>query len=156
MTGWIELFRSLGEALLEVFRAELEALQQDFSRSGRHLGIALALLGAAAVLLFWTVGLLLFTLVLVLDIWLPLWAAALILLGLFALVTGILGALGARRIRQVENPVDNVKRRMDDHIDWWQHSLLAEPRPVGAATASPSGSAGAGYAGAGLEEDDLT
>lgn len=155
MTGWIELFRSLGEALLEVFRAELEALQQDFSRSGRHLGIALGLLGAAAVLLFWTVGLLLFTLVLVLDIWLPLWAAALILLGLFALVTGILGALGARRIRQVENPVDNVKRRMDDHIDWWQHSLLAEPRPVGAASAASPGP-GAGYAAAGLEEDDLT
>lgn len=153
MTGWIELFRSLGEALLEVFRAELEALQQDFSRSGRHLGIALGLLGAAAVLLFWTVGLLLFTLVLVLDIWLPLWAAALILLGLFALVTGILGALGARRIRRVENPVDNVKRRMDDHIDWWQHSLLAEPRPVGTASAA---SQGAGYAAADLEEDDLT
>lgn len=155
MTGWIELFRSLGEALLEVFRAELEALQQDFSRSGRHLGVALGLLGAAAVLLFWTVGLLLFTLVLVLDIWLPLWAAALILLGLFALVTGILAWLGLRRMRQVENPVDNVRRRMDDHIDWWQHSLLAEPRPVGAA---PSAGAArtANPAGSDLGEDDLS
>jgi hypothetical protein len=150
MTGWIELFRSLGEALLEVFRAELDAIQQDLGRSGRHFGVALGLLGAAAVLLFWTVGLLLFTLALVLDIWLPLWAAALILLGLFALVTGILAWLGVRRIRQVENPVDNVRRRMDDHIDWWQHSLLAEPRPVGATTASRAGSAGAD-----LEEDDL-
>ena len=147
MTGWIELFRSLGESLLEVFRAELEALQQDFSRSGRHLGVALGLLGAAAVLVFWTVGLLLFTLVLVLDIWLPLWAAALILLGLFALVTGLLAWLGVRRLREVENPVDNVRRRMDDHIDWWQHSLLAEPRPVGATETA--------RAAAGLEEDDL-
>ena len=141
MTGWIELFRSLGESLLEVFRAELEALQQDFSRSGRHLGVALGLLGAAAVLVFWTVGLLLFTLVLVLDIWLPLWAAALILLGLFALVTGLLAWLGVRRLREVENPVDNVRRRMDDHIDWWQHSLLSEPRTVGATD---------------LDEDDLS
>ena len=37
MREWIDLFRSLGEALLEVLRAELAALQEDLSRSGRQL-----------------------------------------------------------------------------------------------------------------------
>jgi len=63
MQPWIDLFRSLGEALLEVWRAELATLQDDLSRSGRHLGVALGLFGAAVVLLFWTVGLLLFVLI---------------------------------------------------------------------------------------------
>ena len=41
MARWIDLFRSLGESLLEVWRAELDTLQDDFQRSGRHLGVAL-------------------------------------------------------------------------------------------------------------------
>ena len=136
MTGWIDLIRSLGESLLAVLRAELAALQEDFSRSGRRLGVALGLLGGAAVLLFWMVGLLLFTLIVVLAVWLPLWAAALILLALFAIATGILASLGVRRLRQIENPMDNVRRRVDDHIDWWQNSLLADAKPVGAGAAA--------------------
>lgn len=139
MTGWIDLIRSLGESLLEVLKAELAALQEDFSRSGRRLGLALGLLGGAAVLLFWLVGLLLFTLIVVLSIWLPLWAAALILLGLFAIVTGILAWLGVRRLREIENPVDNIRRRVDDHLDWWQNSLLADAKPVGAGAAAAAG-----------------
>jgi hypothetical protein len=129
MREWIDLFRSLGEALLEVVRAELEALQGDFSRSGRHLGVALALFGGAAVLGFWIVGLILFVLITLLNVWLPLWGAALIVLGIFVLAAAILAWLGLRRFRQVENPITNVQRRVDDHLDWWQR-LLAQPEPL--------------------------
>lgn len=138
MQGWIALFRSLGESLLEVLRAELAALQEDFTRSGRHLGVALALLGGAAALGFWILGLLLFTLVALLDVWLPLWAAALIVLAVFALAAAVLVKLGLSRLRQVENPVESVRKRVDDHLDWWQNSLLAEPVAVEAAPSSPS------------------
>lgn len=130
MAGWIELFRSLGESLLEVLRAELAALQEDFSRSGRNLGVALGLLGAAAVVAFWIVGLLIFLLVSLLAVWLPLWAGALIVLALFALIAALLVWRGLAHLRRVENPVENVRRRVDDHIDWWQNSLLTEPKPV--------------------------
>ncbi|HEX3556862.1 MAG TPA: phage holin family protein [Thermoanaerobaculia bacterium] len=130
MSGWIDLFRSLGESLLEVVRAELAALQEDFQRSGRHFGVALGLFGAAAVLLFWMVGLLLFAVVAILHIWLQLWAAALIVLALFVLATAILGVLGARQIREVENPLETVRRRVDNHLDWWQHSFLSQPRTL--------------------------
>lgn len=130
MQAWIDLFRSLGESLVEVWRAEIASLQGDLERSGRHLGLALAFLGAAAVLFFWIVGLLLFVLVAVLHIWLEWWAAALIVLGLFVLAAGVLGGLGYRRLRQVENPVSTVRRRVDSHLDWWQHGLLAKPQTL--------------------------
>jgi Putative Actinobacterial Holin-X, holin superfamily III len=130
MAGWIDLFRTLGESLLEVWRAELATLQEDFHRSGRYLTAALGLLGAAIILLFWIVGLLLFVLVALLHVWLPWWGASLVVLLLFLLVTGLLAWLGVARLRKVENPVETVRRRVDSHLDWWQHGLLAQPKAL--------------------------
>jgi hypothetical protein len=74
----------------------------------------------------------------VLSIWLQLWAAALIVLALFVLVMGALVWLGIRRLRLVENPVDSFKRHIDDHLDWWQNSLLSQGRALDVpATAVP-------------------
>lgn len=130
MSGWIEMFRGLGEALLDVLRAEVSTLQEDLSRSGRIAGGALALLGVALILLFWIVGLLIFAMIAVLAIWLQLWAASLIVLGLFLIATGILAWLGVNRLKQVENPVQTFRRRVDDHLDWWQSTLLRDQRPM--------------------------
>jgi hypothetical protein len=130
MNGWVEMFRGLGEALLEVLRAEVATLQEDLSRSGRIAGGALALLGTALILLFWIVGLLIFAMIAVLHIWLELWAASLIVLGLFLLATGILAWMGVNRFKQVENPVQTFRRRVDDHLDWWQNTLLRDQRPL--------------------------
>lgn len=130
MQGWIDLFRSLGESLIEVVRAETTALQADLKTSGRHLGIALGLLGAAVLLLFWVLGLLIFLAVAVLSVWLQVWAAALIVFLLFAAVMAVLILLGLRRLKLVENPVDSVKRHVDDHLDWWQNGLLAQGKAM--------------------------
>jgi hypothetical protein len=139
MQPWIELFRSLGEALLEVWRAELGTLQDDLQRSGHHLGVALGLFGAAVMLAFWAVGLVLFVLITLLHLWLPWWGASLVVLALFLIAVAILAKLGLGRIRKVENPLETVRRRVDSHLDWWQHGLLAhsktldvEPSPFGA------------------------
>ncbi len=128
MAGWIDLFRSLGESLLEVWRAELATLQDDFQRSGRFLAMALGLFGAAVVLVFWIVGLLLFVLIALLHVWLPWWGASLLVLLLFTLTAGVLAWLGVRWLRKVENPIETVQRRVDNHLDWWQHGLLAQPK----------------------------
>ncbi len=130
MGGWIEMFRGLGESLLDVLRAEVATLQEDLTRSGRIAGGALALLGTALILLFWIVGLLIFALIAVLAIWLQLWAASLIVLGLFLIATGILAWMGLNRLKQVENPVQTFRRRVDDHLDWWQSTLLRDQRPL--------------------------
>lgn len=130
MGGWIEMFRGLGEALLDVLRAEVATLQEDLTRSGRIAGGALALLGVALILLFWIVGLLIFVLIAVLAIWLQLWAAALIVLALFLIAAAILAMMGVSRMKQVENPVQTFRRRVDDHLDWWQNTLLRTERPL--------------------------
>ncbi|HVR96569.1 MAG TPA: phage holin family protein [Thermoanaerobaculia bacterium] len=136
--GWADLFRSLGESLLKVLRAELAAVEEDFRRSSVHLKAALGLLGGVAVLGFWIAGLLIFALVSVLHLWLPLWAAALIVMVLFAIVAAVLGKLAVNRLRRIDNPVASVKQRVDNHLEWWQQ-LLAETKPVDAqSTAVPA------------------
>ena len=137
MQGWIDLFRSLGESLVEVLRAETTSLQEDLKRSGKTLARALGFLGATVMLAFWVLGLLIFFLVAFLNIWLELWGAALIVLLAFLLTAGILAWLGVSRLKKVENPVDSVKRHVDDHLDWWQNGLLKESRTLDIPAAVP-------------------
>jgi hypothetical protein len=124
--GWIELFRSLGQALFEVLRAEARALGEDFRRSGGELARGLALLGGAAALGFWTLGALIL---------------ALIVTALFAGAAGLLALLGIRRLRRFESPAESIRQRVSDHLDWWNHRLLAEAA-VPAAPAVDSGGRG--------------
>jgi Flp pilus assembly protein TadB len=130
LDAWIDTFRSLGDALLTVLKAELATLQEDLKGSGRHLMAALGLLGAALVIFFWLIALLIALLVAVLCIWLQVWAATLVVLLLFVGCAGLLVWLGIRRLRQIENPVETVRRHVDDHLDWLHNRLLREGRQL--------------------------
>lgn len=143
--GWIDLFRALGSSLIEVLRAEIDSLKEEVARSGHHLVRGLALLAAAFFVLFWTLGALLFTLGAVLAIWLQPWAAALVVTGIFLAVAALLAWLGMRRVARFENPLGSVREHLEDHLDWWQHSLLAEAKPID--MPPPAG----GYRGRGKE-----
>jgi len=128
--SWIDLVRSLGGSLIEVLRAEVDALKEEMAASGRHLGIGLGLLGGAAVLLFWTLGALIFTLGAVLAIWLQVWAAALLVVLLFLAGAALLVFLGLRQLKKFENPLESLHEHVSDHLDWWQHTLLREEKKV--------------------------
>jgi Putative Actinobacterial Holin-X, holin superfamily III len=128
--GWIDLLRSLGQSLLDVLRAEAEALGVDLRRSAVHLGRGVALIGGAAAVLFWTLGIAVLTLIALLAIWLPVWAAALIVAALFAGTAALLLFLAWRQLRQLANPLEDIRRRVGDHLDWWQNRLLAVPETV--------------------------
>jgi len=128
--SWIDLVRSLGGSLIEVLRAEADALKEELASSGRHLGIGLAFLAGAAGILFWTLGALLFTLGAVLAIWLQVWAAALIVVGIFLLLAALLVFLGLRQLKRFENPLESLRQHVEDHLDWWQHTLLREEKKV--------------------------
>lgn len=122
--SWVEMFRALGQALVEVFKAELAETSEELGVSAKHLGWALAFFGAVAFLAFWMLPAFMFLAGLVLAIWLPAWAAALIVVVFFLLVMAILGFLGYRRIRKLENPVETVRQRYGEHKEWWNDRLL--------------------------------
>jgi cytochrome c biogenesis protein CcdA len=127
--SWSETFRALGSAVLGLLKAELEALEQDVARSGKNAALGIALFATAAAFSFWTLGVATYFLVQLLALWLQLWAAALVVTLLFAGVAGGLAFAGLKKLEKFENPIGTARRRLDDHIDWWQNRLLVPGEP---------------------------
>lgn len=130
LRSWIELFRSLGQSFLDLLRAEIDQVVAELGVSAKKAGIGIALLAAAAALGFWWLGVLTYFLIQVVALWLPVWASAGVVLLVLLLLIGGLGWFGMRKLQSIENPVDTVSRRYDDHLDWWESRLLAEERRV--------------------------
>jgi hypothetical protein len=127
--SWSETFRALGAAVLGLLKAEIEALERELARSGKSLALGLGFFAAAAALAFWTLGVATYFAVQLLAVWLPLWAASLVVTGVFAAATGALAFAGLKKLERFENPLSTARRRLDDHIDWWQNDLLAPAPP---------------------------
>ncbi len=136
MNQWLDLFRALGQSLADLAAAEIAALKEELAKNGRTLGLALGLFGAAAVIGFWLIALVLFTLIQVLAIWLPMWGASAVVTGIFLFVVAGLALFGAMKLKKLESPAATVGRRWSDHRRWWDRNLLAEtpaPAALGAA-----------------------
>lgn len=123
MRGWLGMLRSLNTSLLAVWRAELSALVDDLSSSGRRLRSALLLLALAGSLFVLLIGTLVFTAIAALAVVMPLWGAALTVAGVLALAVAIVAGLGMSRLKTVESPASTVRRRVDDHLEWWNRRL---------------------------------
>lgn len=125
--------------------AELSALGDDLSRSGRRLGGALLLLASALFVLFWAVGLAVYVAVEVAHLWLPRWAAAAVVLAVVLLLMAVLGAIGWWRIKRLEGPSVMLQRRWSSHREWWEDQFppgeTEEWRGRGGAVQDPAGSA---------------
>lgn len=138
--SWSEAFHALGSAILGLLKAELEALEKELARSGKNLGLGVGLLAAAAAFGFWTLGIATYFLIHLLAIWLELWAASLIVTLVFAAVVAGLAFVGLRKLRKLENPVTTVRRRVEDHVDWWQDGVLGPDEGARLADRTPVGS----------------
>ncbi len=127
--SWGETFRALGAAVLSLLKAELTALERDLARSGKNAAVGVALLAAAGALGFWTLGVATYFLIQLLALWLPLWAASLIVTAVFAAVAAGLAFAAMSKLKKLENPLTTARHRLDDHLDWWQSRLLEPARP---------------------------
>jgi uncharacterized membrane protein YqjE len=119
LAGWGASLQTLAGAFNDLVRAELAALGDDLSRSGRRLGGALLLLASALFVLFWAIGLTFYVAVEVVHQWLPRWGAAAAVLGVVLLLMAILAAIGWRRLRRIEAPQELLQRRWQSHREWW-------------------------------------
>ena len=129
--SWGEVLRALGEAFVEVLRAEMALLAEQWKEAGMLVGIAVALGGAVFFSMFWLCGLLVLAgvdLVRRLTEW-QLWQASLLVAGLLSLI--MLVALGVAwlLVRRLKSPVAAFGERVNDHVAWWQDQILeGEPR----------------------------
>jgi xanthine/uracil permease len=95
-----EILRRLAADVAALVRLYGRALQGHAAAMARDAALAAAMIGAAAVLGVFALGLMVALLVLVLSIWLPPWLAALLILLGVVLAMAVLVLLGIRRVRR--------------------------------------------------------
>lgn len=110
-----ELVTRLSAQISELVRGELALAKAELTEKGKRAGIGAGLAGTAGVLALYGLGALITTVIAVLAVWLPVWAAALIVTVLIFIVAGVLGLLGKNQIQRAvppvpENTVESVKR----------------------------------------------
>jgi MFS family permease len=95
-----ELVRRAAEQISTLVRDELALARAELLEKGKRAGIGGGLLGAAAVLGWFAVGLLLTLLVVLLDLAWPLWVAVLVVLVVVLAAAGVAALLGRRQLQQ--------------------------------------------------------
>lgn len=128
--SWLGISRQLGQSLLELLKAELEALGSDLGASAQKLLRIGGVLAAALFLAFWSIGILAYLAVELLNIVLPPWAASLTVLAVFVLATVVCGSIAKRRIGRLESPTATLSRRFEDHRDWWESRIVGQELPA--------------------------
>jgi hypothetical protein len=124
MREWLALFRNLGDAFLELIGAEIEALADDLRRGGQRAARAVLLIAVALVMgaLAWS----LFTVALVWGLATVMrgWLAALLVGAVYAAIAIGFALSAQRQWREVEAPLDTVKRRWREQNTWFRQRLL--------------------------------
>jgi len=126
--SWLDLFRALGEALLDVLRAELAVVWEHWRIWGRNWLVAAALFAVVLFLTFWLSGLLVVAVVhgIMAGFDLELWQAALLTAAALVLLMTAIAGVGWLLAKRPENPVATVRRQLDEHRTWLDGKILGE------------------------------
>ncbi|MDG4864734.1 phage holin family protein [Streptomyces sp. T-3] len=95
-----DLVKQASAQFSELVREELALAREEMREKGRRTGLSGGLFGAAGMVGFFLVQVLLVASVAALDLQLPLWGAALVVAGVLAVVGGVLMTLGRNQGRR--------------------------------------------------------
>jgi uncharacterized membrane protein YqjE len=114
-----ELVQRASEQITRLVRDEIALAKAELAEKGKHAGVGVGLFGGAGVLALYGVGAMFATLIIVLDLFLPLWLAALIVTVVLFVVAGILALLGKNQVTKAVPPepteaVASVKADVDE------------------------------------------
>jgi uncharacterized membrane protein YqjE len=114
-----ELVQRASEQITTLVRDEIALAKAELTEKGKHAGIGIGLFGGGGVLAMYGVGALIATLIIVFDLFLDLWLAALIVTVALFLVAGILALLGKKQVTKAIPPepheaIESVKADVDE------------------------------------------
>ena len=102
-----ELVQRASEQITRLVRDEIALAKAELTEKGKHAGVGVGLFGGGGVLAMYGVGALFATLIIVLDIWLPLWLAALIITVFLFVLAGVLALIGKNQVTKAVPPQPN-------------------------------------------------
>ncbi len=99
-----ELVQRASEQVSRLVRDEIALAKAELAEKGKHAGIGAGLFGVGGVLALYGIGALIATLIIVFDLFLPLWLAALIIATSLFLIAGILALIGKSQVTKAVPP----------------------------------------------------
>jgi uncharacterized membrane protein YqjE len=99
-----ELVQKASEQISRLVKDEIALAKVELTEKGKHAGVGVGLFGGGGVLALYGVGALFATLIIVLDLFLPLWLAALIVTVVLFAAAGVLALLGKKQVTQAVPP----------------------------------------------------
>jgi uncharacterized membrane protein YqjE len=94
----------LSEQIPELVRSEVRLAQAELAEKGKHAGLGIGLFSGAGLLALYGLAGLLTTVVIVLDLVLPLWLAALIVTLVLFAAAAVAALLGKKEVSQAAPP----------------------------------------------------
>jgi VIT1/CCC1 family predicted Fe2+/Mn2+ transporter len=109
-----ELAKGLSRDISTLVRQEIELARAEMSQKARTAGPGLGMFGGAGVFTLAALGALTAFLILLLDLWMPAWLAALIVTALWAAVAAVLAYTGRERVREAgKQAIASVQEDVD-------------------------------------------
>lgn len=99
-----QLVSSVSQQIPDLIRSEIRLAQAEMTEKGKRAGLGLGMFGAAGLLALYGVGALLVTIVLLLDLVLPAWAAALIVTVVLLAAAGLVALKGKTKVADATPP----------------------------------------------------
>jgi uncharacterized membrane protein YqjE len=114
-----ELVQRASEQLSRLVRDEIALAKAELAEKGKHAGIGLGLFGTSGVLALYGLGAAIATLIIVFNLFLDLWLAALIVTALLFVLAGILALIGKNQVTKAVPPepvaaIESVKLDVDE------------------------------------------
>jgi tetrahydromethanopterin S-methyltransferase subunit C len=113
-----DLFSTLANQTSTLVRKEVELARTEMTQKVTSLGRDAGMIGAGAVLGLGAYGALIATLIVVLDLWLPLWAAALIVTVVLAIIAFVLVQMGINAIKRIDPTPRQTIKTLQDDVAW--------------------------------------
>ena len=114
-----ELVKDLSRDISELVRQEIELARAEMTEKGKRAGRGLGLFGGSAVLGLATVGGSMATIIILLDLVMPLWLAALLTTLAYGAVTAVLALRGRDQLKEAGTPVpERTRDSVKEDIQW--------------------------------------
>jgi uncharacterized membrane protein YqjE len=113
-----ELLKRLSNETTHLVKMELELAKAEMTQKGKQAGTGVGLLGGGGVAGFLALIALTLTLIFLLDTFMKLWIAALIVTVLWAAVAGVLALRGKKELQEVNPAPEQTIETVKEDVQW--------------------------------------
>jgi uncharacterized membrane protein YqjE len=115
-----QILQDIVNHVTDIVRSEVRLATTEVRQDVAHCGRAAAVIGIAAVLGFYAVGLICLSAVYALQNVMPSWLAALLVAVVVGIVAGILYLTGRKKMAQASLRPDKTIQTLEDNVTWFK------------------------------------